>query len=66
MSTFKSLAATKPAIFTENENQVQLEVKSGKIFDFITIYRLLCCILQNCNLLYSNIWNNTSFLYKYV
>lgn len=66
MSTFKCLAATKPAIFTENENQVQLEVKSGKMFDFITIYRLFCCILQNCNLLYSNIWNNTSYLYKYV
>lgn len=35
MSTFKCLAATKPAIFTENENQVQLEVKSGKMFDFL-------------------------------
>jgi len=30
MSTFKCLAATKPAIFTENENQVELEVKLVK------------------------------------
>ena len=36
------------------------------MFDFITIYGFLCCTLQNLDLLYNIIWNNTSYLYKYL